>query len=84
MGRHSSQVTSEGQTPNLGRARVSRAGFGVSPKQAFLAVGNTIKIRDGEKYVFSARGAISSEPWASPQGIRFPWKGAESAIHPAR
>jgi hypothetical protein len=66
MGRHSSQVTSEGQTPNLGSARVSRAGFGVSPKQAFLAVGNTIKIHDGEDAIATreTRGLPEPQNWA--------------------
>jgi len=41
----------------LDSARVSRAGFGVSPKQSFPVVANLMKVRDGEDAFASTRHA---------------------------
>jgi hypothetical protein len=43
-----------------GSARVSRAGFGVSPKQSFPVVANVTKVRDGEDALAHTRDACAT------------------------
>jgi len=45
----------------LGSACVSRAGFGVAPKQSFPAMLNTMKVRDGVDAIASTRDACATE-----------------------
>jgi hypothetical protein len=46
----------------LGSARVSRAGFGVSPKESFLVVTRRRKVRDSEDAIASTRDARATQP----------------------
>jgi 5-methyltetrahydrofolate--homocysteine methyltransferase len=46
---------------SLGSAGVSRAGFGVAPKQSFAATANTKEVRDGEDAVANTRDARAAQ-----------------------
>ncbi len=52
----------EGLVALFGSACVSRAGFGVSPKQSFPVIASTMKVRDGEDAIVSTRDACATQP----------------------
>ena len=65
---------------NPGSARVSRAGFGVSPKQSFLFLVCKRKARDGETPRQHARRVRYPESVSTRQGQRLPYLFASSAL----
>ncbi len=46
---------------DLGSARVSRAGFGVAPKQSFPSLLHAMEVRDGEDVIASTRDACATQ-----------------------
>jgi len=61
---------------DLGSARVSRAGFGVAPKQSFPSLLHAIEVRDSEDAIASTRDACatqSTDSSARPLPVQHHW-----------